>query len=220
MKQPFIRVAALSALALTLSAGPAVALRDDTGPNPKGKVTWVTAGGTPTAAGVSADGPKKSSNAYTMGPVSYVYPRGYWDMALGASSWKFSYKAAELTGAGQLRWSVGVSGGGHTGDEDWIYLDPFHCRGDALESGWETSDFTRTGADCAIYVSWQSEPYVGTDAVTDELGNVTEPATSAWDNLVAANPGAVVYYGFAIVDAGTPITVDRVMAGGNLLSKF
>jgi hypothetical protein len=37
---------------------------------------------------------------------------------------------------------------------------------------------------------------------------------------VADNPGATVYYGFAIVDAGTPITVDRVMAGGNLLSKF
>jgi hypothetical protein len=220
MKRPLVRAAALSALALAISASPAVALRDDAGPDPKGKVTWITEGGTPTAAGVSADGPKKSSNAYTMGPVSYVYPQGYWDMALGASSWKFSYTSADLTGAGQLRWSVAVAGGGHTANEDWVYLDPFYCRGDSSASGWETADFTRAGADCAIYVSWQSEPYVGTDAVTDELGNVVTPATSAWDALVADNPGATVYYGFAIVDSGPPITVDRVMAGGNLISKF
>ena len=219
MKRPLIRGAALSALALAITASPAVALRDQGGPNPKGKVTWEYVGGAPTASGVSADGPK-SSNAYTMQPGSYVYPSGYWDMALGASSWKFTFKSAELTGAGQLRWSVGVTGGGHTANADWIYLDPFHCRGDVSASGWETTDFRRTGADCAIYVSWQPEPYVGTDAVTDEFGNVT-PATSAWDALVADNPGATVYYGFAIVDdAGRTITVDRVMAGGNLLSKF
>lgn len=219
MKRTLVRAAVLSTLALALTATPAVALRDDLGSNRKGKVTWVHEGGTPTASGVSADGPK-NSNAYRMAPVSYVYPRGYWDMALGASSWKFSYKSAELTGAGQLRWSVGVQGGGHTGDEDWVYLDAFHCRNDASASGWETANFTRTGADCAIYVSWQSEPYVGTDAVTDEFGIITTPATSAWDQLVVDNPGAIIYYGFAIVDAGDPITVDRVMAGGNLLSKF
>ena len=220
MKRPFIRAAALTAFALALSASPAVALRDDAGDNPKGKVTWEIAGGTKTAAGVSADGPK-TSNAYLMAPVSYVYPSGYWDMALAASSWKFSYKRTELTGAGQVRWSVNVVGGGLTGTENWIYLDPFHCQDASSTSVWETTDFTRTGADCAIYVSWRTEPFVGTDAVTDGLGNVISPATSAWDQLVASIPGATVYYGFVIADGGiNPITVDRVMAGGNLLSKF
>ena len=207
MKRPFIRAAALTALALALSASPAVALRDDAG-GKKGKVTWDVQGGTPTNPGDSADGPKKTSNAYTMTPGSYVYPDGYWDMALAASSWKFTYKVEDLTHAGQVRWSINVKGTGLPGDQ-WIYLDPFHCHDASSTSTWETTDFTRTGADCAIYVSWQTAPFVGTDT------------TSAWDQLVASIPGATVYYGFVIVDdAGSPITVDRVMAGGNLLSKF
>ena len=225
MKMRNLTMAGLLATTLiATTAGPAFGVRDQTGP--KKGVTWYSDGGTPNTD--SVDGPK-NSNSFTLTPTSFIYPRGYWDMTVANSTWKFSYIADDVTGAGQVRWSVLVYDGHESVEDAVIYLDPFHCPGAEDSNGWATTNFKRIGSDCAIYVSgtWQSEPFVGTDPVV--VGGVTTPGTSAWDALLAGladdsdDIGELVYNGFLIVDEAGPaegVTVDRVTVGGNVISKF
>lgn len=212
-------VAGAAMLALLPGQGLAAPERDGRPSRGNNKVTWVSEGVTPTTAGVSVDGPK-SSNAAVMNPGSYIYPSGYWDMTLADASWKFSYIAAELTGAGQIRWSVSI------GDNDgpWLYLDPYHCPGAVAENGWATVDFQQAGIGCTIYDS-DGHVFTGDDpnGVDGLPGTGDEAAAqSAWQKLEAAHGTSTVWISFLIQDGASSdaITVDRVGVAGNTLSKF
>lgn len=211
---------------LSAMAVPALATRDKPSKNDPA-TTWAWDGGTKTANGVSADGPK-SSNAYLMTPGSYVYPANYWEMPLAATSFSFSYKANELTGAGQVYWTVILedAGSSYLFDPDYdsttdnsfpatiVALDPFHCQGLPDAMGWALANFQRIGTDCTIYTTTGTGPWTGDGSLTGGM--------SAWQKLLAEHGTDVVYFTYLIQDGASldSLTVDRVRAGGNVLSKF
>lgn len=191
--------------------------RDDRPARGNDKVAWDS--GNVTANEGSVDGPK-SSNSATMNPASYLYPEGYWDMDLEDATWKFSYVADDLTGAGQIRWSVSI------GDNDgpWIYLDPYHCPGAENAAGWATADFQREGTDCTIYDSlgnvFTGDDPTGVDGVAGTEDDAA--AQTAWEKLEAEHGDENVYISFLIHDGASPdaITVDRVSVAGSTISRF
>jgi hypothetical protein len=210
---------ALTTMLLIGATSPALAGRYKD-PYPDGdpsQLGWEWYGGTKTAAGTSADGPKKS-NAYTISADldkdtqdgGTVYLRGYWDVPQDQYFAGFSYKGAAAGGSPRV--SVILT------DGSVLYLDPAHCPTAANAAGWYTTDFFRTGASCTIHTTWGVFP--GTDAVYNTDGTIADPATSAWANAFESAPSQVVSYGFVIVDFGGPFTLDRVRFGGSVLSEF
>lgn len=182
------------------------------------RVTWLAEGGTATAAADSQDGPK-SSNAYRFTEGGYVAAYGYWDIDLAASSFKFSYRPAEVTGAGQIYWTVMLYDGTN------VFLEPTQCPSPADARGWATADFQRAGTDCAVYDSAGNEfrgeaADPGLDGVAGTADDVA--GDTAWENLLEVHGATDVYFSFLIDDEtpNGPITVDRVAVGGSTISKF
>lgn len=181
-------------------------------------VTWEWSGGTKTAAGVSADGPK-SSNAYTLEPGAFVYARGYWDVPLTSYQAGFSYKNATSgeieDGDGSPRISIMLSssnGGSPVETGEVIYLDPYWCPSPYNSSGWATTNFFRTGRSCTIHTSYGV--FTGDDAT------LTTAATSAWGKAIAAADGDLASWGFLISDQPGKVAVDRVRFGDTVISSF
>jgi hypothetical protein len=87
----------------------------------------------------------------------------------------------------------------------YVAIDAINCQ-QAISSTWVRADATgRTSPGCTIYTS-NGTPYT------------SDGTNTAWQNLVAANPGAVVAYSFLVFDqpssqTGTDYRVDRIALG-------
>lgn len=217
-------VAALLTVGVLAGVQPAGATRDR--PPDGSNIGWEWYGGTPTDAGDSVDGPKKS-NAYKLDEGAVVYRRGYWDVPLGQYQAGFSYKGQEEIndGDGSPRISVILARADGSITGSVIYLDPYHCPSPYNSAGWATSNFFRTGSGCTIYTSW-NQSYTGKDATygPDNLpgGGDDTLATSAWAEVIADVPDqeTLASYGFLIADWEGSTEVDRVRFGGDVLSAF
>src|SRR6185436_10982208 len=89
-----------------------------------------------------------------------------------------------------------------------VYLDPSTC-GDpaATGGGWIEADFTGDKTNCVI---------------NDSLGGVyaSDASGTAWSKLVAAYPGAKVWFMFLIQDSSTGANyVDRIMLDSAFFTK-
>ena len=87
-----------------------------------------------------------------------------------------------------------------------VYLDPSTC-GDASGGGWVDANFTHDATNCVI---------------NDSLGGVytSDASGTAWSKLVAAYPGAKVWFMFLIQDASTGANyVDRIKLDSAFFTK-
>jgi hypothetical protein len=219
-RNKILAIAAAAAMLTGVFATTADAKRDQPPQPPDTINVWEYQGGT--ANNLSSDGPK-SSNSYNLAYGSYVYRRGYWDVPLTTYNAGFNYRAGAVsTPNGSPRISIMLAMapvppaefGVETGEV--VYLDPYHCPSAFGGNGWATTNFFRSGSSCSIPTSFGT--FTGHDAVP-----FVSAATSAWNEMAANTPNGetVASWGFLINDWDEPTTVvDRVIFGGNLLSKF
>jgi hypothetical protein len=157
-------------------------------------MSWEWQGGTKTATGISADGPK-SSNAYNLPNGAYIYRRGYWDIPLTSFVGNFSYQnsgSSVSNGDGSPYIAVMLeNSGGETGNV--IFLDPYWCPSAYDAKGWAASNFFRSGDGCTIFGNWDgTNGYTGTNASPgpDTIFGTGDDvaATSAWSKVIADTP--------------------------------
>jgi hypothetical protein len=228
----FRKILALTAgvaLLVGLTTTTADAKRDEPpAPPPDTTNFWEWAGGT-TQTG-SIDGPK-SSNSYNLANGAYVYRSGYWDVPLTTYKAGFSYKTGggvtngSSDGSPRISIYLAMPNGDWTTNQALIYLDPAYCPSAYNSAEWATTNFFRSGSSCTIFGSWQSTGFTGRDATDpDTIPNSGDEtaATSAWNEIIAHVPNGqtLASWGFLIADQAPTTVIDRVIFGGNLLSRF
>jgi hypothetical protein len=207
-----------SLFALTASAaGPRPQRGDVMGATPDTyNAGWVT--------GVSQDGGAKGQSIKlgdnSDDPSSFAYYsfRNWWDQDLEDVK---KVRASFLTGAGTVNtagsprfsFELDLPGNGigtvATPDGDVVvYLDPSTCSDPAPSGGgWVEANFTGDKTNCVIH---------------DSLGGVytSDADSTAWEKLVAAYPGAKVWFMFLIQDASVGANyVDRIMLDSAFFTK-
>ena len=178
--------------------------------------SWVT--------GVSQDGGAKGQsiklgdNSTDASDFAYYSFRNWWDQNLSAvnkvrASFLTPSTTVNTPGSPRFSFELDLPGNGigtvATPDGDVVvYLDPSTCSDPAPSGGgWVEADFTADKTNCTI---------------NDSLGGVytSDAAGTAWSKLVAAYPGAKVWFMFLIQDAtvGTNY-VDRIMLDSAFFTK-
>ncbi len=206
-----------STLALTASAeSPRPHRGDVVGATPDiYNAAWVT--------GVSQDGGAKGQSlelgvAAPADSFAYYSFRNWWDQDLSAVTKiraSFLADAGTVNTPGSPRFSLELDLPGNgigtvaTPDGDVVvYLDPSTCSDPASNGGgWQEADFTADKTNCVI---------------NDSLGGVytSDANGTAWSKLVAAYPGAKVWFMFLIQDASVGSNyVDRIMLDSAFFTK-
>jgi hypothetical protein len=212
-KKILISAVVLGGLALSsiaMAAGPRPQRGDVTGATPDTyNAEWVT--------GVSADGGAKSQSiklGVTGDSFAYYSFPNWWDQNLSdvtkiRASFMADTGTVNTPGSPRFSLELDLLGDGIVATPDGdvvVYLDPSTC-GDPAGNGWVYADFTGDSTNCVINDS------LGGVYVSDESG-------TAWSKLVAAYPGAKVWFMFLIQDAGVGANyVDRIMLDSAFFTK-
>jgi hypothetical protein len=217
--------AALAVLALGLlvtsvasAASPRPHRPDVMGATPdKYNANWVT--GVSQDAGAKGQSIKLGDNSDDASSFAYYSFRNWWDQNLSdvkKIQASFMAAAGTINTPGSPRFSLELDTPGNgigtvaTPDGDVVvYLDPSTCSDPAPgpASGWVESDFTGDTSNCVI---------------NDSNGGVyvSDASSSAWDKLVAAYPGAKVWFMFLIQDASVGANyVDRIKLDSAFFTK-